>query len=369
MRDETRRHFSLAAFAQKKDSAGNSIPDRETFMTKKAKTRVGIIGAGGISGVHLPSLRDIDAAELVAVCDIERDRAEKASADFDIPMTYTLYREMLQKESLDAVFVLTQPDQLFRPVLDCLRAGKHVFMEKPPGVTVCQSLALLRAARKNDKILQVGFNRRFIPIVSHVVDLMKKHTPITQVEGRFIKHGEASFYDGSGSAFECDTIHAIDLVRWIADGEPIAAAMVEGQHDDVIPNRWNAVVRFDNDVTGIVKANYQTGARVHTLEIHGPGGSAFVDLGFGDDSCSAEVLLFGGQGTYSLASTGSATQQRISLDGRELAKSEEFRIFYGFAAEDEHFIECVQNGSRPLTDIEEGVKTLQFVDFLRENRI
>jgi predicted dehydrogenase len=339
--------------------------------SSSAPLRLGVIGAGGIAqGVHLPALRCLrDLSTVVAVCDVVEDRARKAAAAFGIPAVYALYPEMLQRETLDAVFVLTEPDRLFRPAIECLAAGKHVFMEKPPGVTTFQTESLLRAARQAGRILQVGFNRRFIPVVQHVVAFMREHTPINQVEGRFIKHGGAAFYGGSASAFEADTIHAIDLVRWIAGGTPTSAALVENRYDDEVANSWNAVVRFDNQVTGIVKANYATGARVHTLEIHGPGASAFVNLGFGDASCGAEILVFGGKGTYSIASAGPGQQSRISLDGKQIAGSDEFYNYYGFLAEDREFLECVRTGRRPLTDIEEGVRTMQFIDLMRAHRI
>lgn len=156
-------------------------------MSEK-KIRVGVIGAGHMAGsVHLPSLRELEAAEVVAVCDLIEQRAREAAEKFDVPATYVLYPEMLERESLDALFVLTEPDRLFRPTLDCLRAGKHVFMEKPPGVTTFQAESLMREARKADRILMVGLNRRYIPLVRHVVEVMRKHTTITQVEGRFNK--------------------------------------------------------------------------------------------------------------------------------------------------------------------------------------
>lgn len=339
-------------------------------MASDKKVRVGVIGAGGVStGVHLPALRLVESAEVIAVCDIIEDRAKHAAESFSIPETYTLYGEMLAKSDLDAVFVLTEPDQLYRPAKVCLEAGKHVFMEKPPGVTTYQAQTLLRTAREADRILQVGFNRRFIPLVRHVVDLMKEHTAITQVEGRFFKQGEAAFYGGCSDAFRCDAIHSADLVRWIAGGEPAAAATVEGQTNDVVPNRWNAVVRFDTGIVGTVRANYQTGARVHSLEIHGPKASAFVNLGFGDASCSAEILFVDGEGTHSLASAGPGSSNRLSIDGIELAGSDEFCVYQGFLAEDEHFIGCIQNGQLPLTGIEDAVKTMQFVDLMEASII
>jgi len=332
------------------------------------KVKVGVIGAGGIAmGIHLPSLRRMESVELVAVCDLIPERAAKAAAEFDIPNTCQSYPQMLQAESLDAVLVLTEPDQLYRPAMACLAAGKHVFMEKPPGITAYQAGTLLRAARAADRILMVGLNRRYIPLVQHVLKLVRQRSTINQVDGRFNKHSSADFYGGCASALECDTLHVIDLVRWIAGGQPVKAALVQGQYDSPVPNSWNGVAMFDNGVTGIVRANYQTAARVQSLEIHGPNASAFVNLGFGDASCTAELMFFGGKGTHSLSSAGAGKQEHLKLDGREIAGSDDYRVVFGYEAELRDFIECIQTRRRPLTDIEEGLKSLQMVEMFRAN--
>jgi predicted dehydrogenase len=339
-------------------------------MKTTRKVRTAVIGCGGIANsVHLPALSSMKPVELVAVCDIVEERARNAAKKYNVPAVYTLYADMLKREKIDAVYVLTEPDQLFRPTTVCLEAGKHVFMEKPPGISTFEAESLLRAARSARRILSVGLNRRHIPLVQEVLRLMKKHTKITQVEGRFNKHTSASFCLGAISAFPADTIHAIDLVRWIAGGTPVAAAMVESHRDDIVPNAWNAVARFDNGVTGIIRANYMTGGRVHSLEIHGPGASAFVNLGFGDASCDAEIILSGGAKGYSLAATGAAEKNQVSLDGRKVAGSDAFYAYYGYLRESEDFINCVLKGKRPLTDIEEAVKTMRFIDYLLKNRI
>ncbi|MHC4716873.1 MAG: Gfo/Idh/MocA family protein [Planctomycetota bacterium] len=336
--------------------------------------RVGVIGCGGIANsVHLPSLRDIEAAEIVAVCDIIEDRAQKAADEYGAPGVYTLYQQMLTAEELDAVFVLTEPDQLFRPTQNALRSGRHVFMEKPPGVTTYQAEQLARDARGADRILHVGLNRRYIPLVQRVLEIVREHTAITQVEGRFNKHTPATFYDGCMSSFRADTIHAIDAVRWIAGSEPVSAAVVTGDDGDPVTNRWNAVARFENGVTGIVRANYRTGGRVHGLEIHGPGASAFVDLGMGGPTCGAEILLHAGGKSHSLASAGTARTEQISLDGKALAAEQyggdAFHVFYGYLQEDMDFIESIQQGRQPLTNIGEAVKAMKFVDLLLANPV
>lgn len=153
-------------------------------MSKSQKLSIGIIGTGGIANqAHLPSLRDIDDVELVAICSIDKESAKQTAKEFSIPHVYTLYGEMLEKEELDAVFVLVPPDQIFRCAMDCLNAGVDVFIEKPPGITSFQAEALLRRSQEVNKILHVGFNRRYVPLIQYVLKIMRETTRITQVEG------------------------------------------------------------------------------------------------------------------------------------------------------------------------------------------
>ncbi len=334
------------------------------------KLSIGVIGVGGIAnGVHFPSLMNIDNVAITAVCDIIEERAAEAAAKYSIPSFYSNYREMIKKETLDAVFVLVQPDQIFRITLDCLNQGLDVFAEKPSGITSYQAQTLLRKSRETDRILQIGLNRRYIPLVRHVVRLMKETTKITQVEGTFIKHASADFYDGCANALECDTIHSIDLVRWIAGGNPVKAATVMGKVNSEVPNLWSSVFLFDNDVTGIIKANYQAGGRVHTFEIHGPGASAFINIGFGDAACEADIIYADGKGTHSISAAGSGDLKRVHIDGMELAGGKDYYRYYGYYHEDAEFIECVRTRKRPLADIEEAVKTMHLVDLLNNSRI
>lgn len=334
------------------------------------KLRVGIIGVGGLArSVHLPSLLEIEDADVVAACDLVPERAAIAASKFGVPKTYSWHKEMLANEELDAVFVLVEPHNLFEVTRDSLDAGLDVYMEKPPGITSFQAEALMRRAQKLGRILQVGFNRRYIPVVQRTLEIMRELTPITQVEGCFLKNGPASFFGGSVSSFVSDSIHAVDLMRWIAGGTPVKAATIQGQVEDEVPNSWNAVIGFDNGVTGIVKANYKAGGRIHTFEIHGPGASAFINLGFGPVMAKAEILVHSGNPMYSAASQGVQKQERIVLDGIELAGSDQFHRFYGFYQEDKAFLESVRTRTQPLCDISEGVKSIKLVEMLAANII
>ena len=339
--------------------------------TAKRKVRVAVIGAGGIAnGIHLPALGEIETAQLVAICDNAGEKAAQSAARFSIPNFYHNYLQMLDEEKPEAVFVLVQPDQSFRISLDCLKRGIHTFIEKPAGITVYQAKALERAARDANVVCQVGFNRRYIPLVQKVVGIMRELTPIEQVEGYFLKHSEAAFYEGCSSALMCDTIHAIDCVRWIAGGTPQKAATLINRYGQTpVDNAWNAVVRFDNGVSGIIKANYNTGGRVHGFEIHGPNASAFINIGFGDMNCSAKILHFDGQGTFSISSRGRRDQNIESLDGCEIAGRREYFAYYGYLTEDKAFLHSVLTGEKPLADISEAVRSMEMVELIEQGRL
>jgi predicted dehydrogenase len=345
------------------------------MSTDQEKLRVGVIGAGGIArNVHLPSLRDMDDIELVAICDLIRERAAAMADKHGIPRVYTLYREMFEQENLDAVFALVEPASLFHVVWQCLDAGLPTFMEKPPGITLYQAESLCRKAAEAGQILQVGFNRRHIPLVRQVVDMVRERTQINQVEGCFFKYGNAAFDKGSLTAFMSDTIHAIDLMRWMAGAssngaEAEAAALVVTQYDSPVVNAWNGVCRFDNGVVGTIKANYRTGGRVHTFEVHGPGVSGYIELGFGGASCNARVLAHEGETRYSLASSGAAQEGILELDGMALAGSNEFYRYYGFYQEDLHFLDCVRTGAEPETGIADAVKSMRLAEMFVANVI
>ncbi|MBN1348635.1 Gfo/Idh/MocA family oxidoreductase [candidate division KSB1 bacterium] len=339
-------------------------------IASKEKLNVGVIGAGGIArGVHLPSISDMEDVKLVAICDLVESKAVEMAEKYNIPNVYTVYHDLLANEDLDAIFVLVEPGNLYHVVWHCLDAGIDTFTEKPPGITLFQAESLARKAEEAGKILQVGFNRRFIPLVRYVKELVSQRTRITQVEGCFFKYGVGAFDKGSLPAFDSDTVHAIDLVRWMAGGEPEKAAMIVAQHEDVVLNSWNAICGFDNGVSAIIKANYRTGGRVHKFELHGPGLSAYIDIGFGVASCEATILAHEGDIRYSLAARGAASEGITKIDGMELAGSNEFYKYYGFYFEDRHFIDCAKARKEPDTSIRDAVKSMELLELLKSKII
>src|SRR5260370_11175273 len=130
------------------------------------QVRVGFIGAGGLANhVHYPSLAEDKRVFLAAVCDLDEARLARTADRYQVAARYTDYRQMLDREALDAVYVIMPPMPLHPIVMACLQAGKHVFTEKPPGLRTEETRAWAAEAERRGVKTMVGFNSPF-PSVS-----------------------------------------------------------------------------------------------------------------------------------------------------------------------------------------------------------
>jgi len=134
-------------------------------MANEAVARVAVIGGGKFGEMHLRTFTQLERdgrAKLVALCDINEEVLALRTQQYGVK-GYTDYRQMLDAEDLDGVTVVT-PDFLHRRfVVDCLRAGKHVLVEKPLDVTVEGCDEMIAAADEAGTLLQVDFHKRFDP--------------------------------------------------------------------------------------------------------------------------------------------------------------------------------------------------------------
>jgi predicted dehydrogenase len=128
--------------------------------------RVAVVGAGKFGQVHLDVFTQLSytgAAELAAIAEANPKRAEELRAQYPACPVYADFRQMLKKETLDAVTVAT-PDHLHREIaVEAAKAGKHVLVEKPLDVTVEGAAEMVRAAKDAGVLLQVDFHKRYDP--------------------------------------------------------------------------------------------------------------------------------------------------------------------------------------------------------------
>ena len=312
--------------------------------------KVGFVGAGNLaSRVHYPSLDEIEATDLRAISELDEDKLTATADQYDVPGRYTNYRDMLDREDLDAVYVVMPPHLLHDIVVDCLQAGKHVFIEKPPGVSTYETEAFAWYAERHDCLTMTGFNRRFIPLLRHCKAVVEAAGPIHMVSVRFHKYDPDidgfGFYRGSVSHLTSDIIHAVDSLRWLAGGEVVEVNAHTRALGRAYINVHAALIEFSSGCSGVLLASRRAGARRHTFEFHGGDVSAYCEDGvegmiYRDNSDTPEFVR-----GADLIDDPEALHQRS-----------------GFQAESLHFMESIQAGTQPLTNFAEAAKTMRLVD-------
>ncbi|MEK3833812.1 MULTISPECIES: Gfo/Idh/MocA family protein [unclassified Paenibacillus] len=191
--------------------------------------RVGVIGCGGIAnGKHLPALSRQDKVEVVAFCDIIKERAEAAAEQYGNAdaAVYTDYQELLKDASIDIVHVLTPNDAHAEISIAGLEAGKHVMCEKPMAKTAADAKRMAEAAKRTGKKLTIGYDNRFrqdslyLKKVCEAGELGHIYYAKAHAIRRRAVPTWGVFLDeekqGGGPLIDIGT-HALDLTLWMMD--------------------------------------------------------------------------------------------------------------------------------------------------------
>ncbi|MCR8634352.1 Gfo/Idh/MocA family protein [Paenibacillus radicis (ex Xue et al. 2023)] len=335
------------------------------------KLRIGVIGAGSISAMHLDAYAANKEVELVAICDMNRGRAEEKAAKYNIPNVYTDVHELLANEEVDAVSICTWNNTHAEFSIAALEAGKHVLCEKPLCQTVEQALKVEEAVRRSGKVFQVGFVRRY--------------GQTTQILRRFIEAGDlgeiyyakASYLrrlgnpggwfsdkerSGGGPLIDIG-VHVIDLC-WYLMGRPkvksvsgntyyklgnranveyfsfYQAADYDATKNDV-EDMANALIRFENGASLMVDVSFTLHAVKNdtTISIHGTKGGAQVE---------PELQI-------------AAEKHDVMINLLPQADRLSFDFVAGFNSEIEHFVGCCLGRLETLSPVEDGVEMMKML--------
>ncbi len=119
------------------------------------KVRIGIIGVGQIGKHHLEEYAKVPEAELVAAADIRADEVARVAQQYNIPSTYTDYKELLARDDIQSVDVCLH-NRFHAPMtIAALQAGKNVYCEKPMSWVYAEARAMVDAARRLGKLLHI----------------------------------------------------------------------------------------------------------------------------------------------------------------------------------------------------------------------
>ena len=224
--------------------------------------KVGVIGAGGMLRYHAAGFRQAGAV-VNAVADPAPGAADRAAAQWQIPSAFESVDAMLAEADIDAVSIIV-PNKFHKPLaLQCLKAGKHVFSEKPPALNAAEVQEMIDAANAAGKKLMFNFNNRARPESIAMQQYIADGTvgKINSAQAKWIRRTGIPGFGGwfttkalSGGGPVIDLLHMIDLALYFM-GYPEPAHVLAQTFDDHITDKgfkgpWGIPDRADgtNDV-------------------------------------------------------------------------------------------------------------------------
>lgn len=331
------------------------------------KVRIGVIGTGGIANAaHLPGYATLpEACEVVALCDISPEALEKTIQKYPVKHTFEDYHRLLEMPEIDAVSICTPNYVHYQPTIDALNAGKHVLCEKPIAMNAVQAAEMVATARKNGKILQVGYNSRFAPsnqalkrfiTAGELGDIYYARAQALRVRGI---PGWGVFIDkskqGGGPLIDIG-VHILDLTLWfMGHPRPVAASGVTyqklGTRSDIVGfmGQWDyknftvedfasALIRLDNGATIVLEASFAANLKEDVFN-------------------TTLVGTEGGATAYPLTVVQERHQSVFHYEPR--IPNSNINTHH---AEMKAFVECVRDSREPLVTGEHGLMVAQIMD-------
>ncbi|MFD2216774.1 MULTISPECIES: inositol 2-dehydrogenase [Metabacillus] len=323
-------------------------------MTKKVLTAV--FGLGRLGYWHALNVAKSRNAELVSICDVNLESAQKVAADLEVPKFTTNPDEIFQDDTIEAVVIASPTNTHFDLLKRASETGKAIFVEKPLTIDLKESLEIKSIMEQNQTICQVGFMRRFDP----AYDAAKKRIAAGDIGEPIYFRGisrdpvapHESFVKHSGGLFIDVSIHDFDIARYLmnseiqnvsANGKVLKYPFME-KYNDV--DQALTYIEFTSGAAGDVEAsrNAYYGYDIRA-EVIGREGSIFI---------------------------GNLRQHDIQIltkagNTHDILPDFPTRFTDAYTLELEDFFKVVLEKAVPRVTVEDGVKALEIAYAARES--
>lgn len=344
------------------------------------KYKIAVIGVGGISSTHIDGYLSDPRCELYAFCDINENTLKEKGAKYGITRLFTDYNEMFKAcPELDAVSVCTWNNAHVPAGLAAVNAGCHVFCEKPMAMSAKEAEELKAAAEKNNKVLGLGFVRRFGDDAALAREMAENGMlgDIYYAKAEYLRRNgnpggwfADSRRSGGGPMIDLG-VHVIDLVRYIAgcpkpvsvygatfkklgdrnelkDKKAYFLGDIAGERESSVcdvEDLATAMIRFDNGLVLSVETSYSLNLENDSGRVEIFGDKGGVTIG--------PELVYHGEVCNRLADI--RFKSPAQFDGSE------------YSAEIHNFISAI-DGKEPLkATAEDGVELMKILDAIYES--
>lgn len=313
-----------------------------------AKLKVAVIGVGIMGKNHARVYSELSECELVAVADLNEENAKETASKFKCNY-YTSHKEMLDKESVDAVSIVIPTKNHKEVALDVINKGINLLLEKPIAGNLKDAEEIIKKAKEKKIKLLIGHIERFNPAViklKRIIDEGKLGV-ITSIIARRVGLFPLRIKDAN---IVIDvSVHDIDIIRYFMGRDPDevytsgSKSLNSDREDQVV-----ALLKY-GQANGIIQSNWITPIKIRNLSVTGTKGYAELDY------ITQELTLYESnyEETYDdygdfIIKFGKPNKIELGIMNKEPLK-----------AEIEHFLKCASGKEEPLVSGEEGLATLK----------
>ncbi len=325
------------------------------------KVRIGSVGLGRLGLQHAQNIATrVMNAELMALCDIDEKNLNETADRLNVLYRFTDFNEMAECEEIDAICIVSPSFHHTQQIEKALSCGKHVFCEKPLGVTVAEcKLAEQAVETYSEQVFMLGFMRRFDEsymyahqkVVSGEIGRPIMFRSYSQDPEKFID-GAIKFAGHSGGQFLDMAVHDIDLARWFLGTEPKSVYAIGGcyAHDEF--------------------AQYKDGDNVSCLMKFDHDEMVFLFAGrTAPHGYNVETEIIGTKGILRIASIPQKNLVEV-LDANGVRRecSENFleRFETSYVNEMQEFVYCILEGRKPEVTVYDGTRVSEIAYTCKE---
>lgn len=330
------------------------------------RTKLGLIGCGGMGNYHAKILAAMDDVEIVGVCDLVEDKARKLGENLGVKWC-TDFHDLLSQ--VEAVWVCTEPFNRRDIVITCAKEGKHIFTEKPISNSLDDAVAMVNAADSAGVVYMLGYCLRFWNPYKLMHDTLVSGELGNLVNcwtRRYMPTDMSNVWYGwqekSGGVMLDFGSHDVDWLRWMGgDVKTVFAFTTRVRSTMHADEHGQTLMLFENGGMGTCDVSWSSWLNESSIGVVGTKGSIIVGHDgkirkkIGDDE---EVILeessvvdVNPEGELGIKDE-KGNIQRIETPGETIQQ---------------HFFRCIRDNMRPITPAIEGLKTLATVKAIHKS--
>lgn len=322
---------------------------------------VGVVGAGYWGPNLIRNFVQIEDAKLKYVCDLDEGRLKKIKSLYPAVETTTKYDDLLNDKELDAVVLATNPSTHFPLGMKALKAGKHLFVEKPLTLKSEDAKELIAEAEKQKKTLMVGHTFEYTSAVNKIKELIDSGE-LGEIFYIYISRLNLGLYQKDTNVIWDLAPHDISIINYLLKNKPVSVNANANTHiHKGIPDVAFINIKMDNGIFCHLHVSWLDPMKVRKTVVVGSRKMVVYD--------DIEPL------------------DKIRIYDRKVEKPDNYETFGGFQmsykygdtlipkiAADEplnvecrHFLDCIKTGKKPRSNGEDGLMVVRIMEAAEES--